>query len=129
MATAARQDQNGLLLAAALAVAVLAARPSALAQAPAAHSGGSEAHDEVIISASREADAALAAQVTAVIEQDPYIFGDHITVAAENGMLTLRGVVEDLDDLRRALILARRIAGGRRVVNRIEFIPADDDHD
>lgn len=125
---AARQDQNGLLLATALAVAVLVARPPALAQAPASEPRG-EVHDEVIISATREADAALAAKVTEVLEQDPYIYAGHITVVAERGTVRLQGVVEDLDDLRRALILARRVAHGRRVINQIEFIPADDDHD
>jgi osmotically-inducible protein OsmY len=85
--------------------------------------------DEVVVTAARQSDAVLAAKVTAAVQQDPYIFGDHITVSAENGVVRLEGVVNDLGDLYRALRLARRIAGKGRVVNSLEFQPLAADHD
>ena len=86
--------------------------------------------DEVVVTAARQSDAVLAAKVTAAVQQDPYIFGDHITVKVEIGTVRLEGVVNDLGDLYRALRLARRIAGkGQRVVNSLEFQPLAADHD
>ncbi|MGO9805006.1 MAG: BON domain-containing protein [Steroidobacteraceae bacterium] len=122
-------DRIGLLLAVALGVAVLAARPLALAQAPPAGARSATTYQEVIISATREADAALTAHVVQVLQDDRYIFSDHISVDTQNGVVTLRGVVMDLGDLHRVLILARRVAGKRRVVNRIDLIPEDLDKD
>ena len=71
-------------------------------------------------------DEALAAKVQAAIEQNPYIFSDHITVTAKNGVVTVRGVVNDLNDLLAILRIARRVAGKGRVVNEIEFQAVDD---
>lgn len=84
---------------------------------------------EVVITGTRPSDAALTAQVTKVLQDDPYLYTGHISVATENGVVTLQGVVEDLWDYRRALLLARRIAGRGRVVNRMEFLPEDMDRD
>ncbi len=61
------------------------------------------------------------------LQQDPYIFSDHVTVTTENGVVRLEGMVRDLSDLYQILRLARRIAGKGRVVNRIEYVPTDDD--
>ncbi len=61
------------------------------------------------------------------LRQDRYIFGDHVTVITENGVVRLEGIVSDLSDLYRIVRLARRIAGKGRVVNRIEYVPTDDD--
>jgi osmotically-inducible protein OsmY len=139
-----RTDLNGLLLATALGVAVLAGRPTVQAQTPTARSDGASAtaptpaaaaqadepvRAEVVIRATREADDAVTAKVVERLEDDPLIFANHIDVVTVNGTVYLRGVSEDLSDIHRAVLLARRVAGGRRVVNRIEFIPADDDHD
>ena len=85
--------------------------------------------DEVVVTAGRQSDAVIAAKVTAAVQQDPYIFGDHITVTVENGVVRLEGVVNDLGDLHRVLWLARRIAGKGRVVNSLEFQPLAADHD
>ncbi len=126
---AARHDPNGLLLAAALGVAVLAARPPALAQAPTGQQRDEAIRDEVVITAHRVADATLTAKVVEVLQNDPYVYDSHISVTTENGVVTLRGIALDLGDLRRTLILARRAAKGRRVVNRIELIPEDMDKD
>ena len=82
---------------------------------------------EIVVTATRPEDAALAAKVTAGIQRIPYVFADHVTVTAENGVLRLGGVVQDLPDLYAILRLARRIAGTRRVVNEIEYQPNDFD--
>jgi osmotically-inducible protein OsmY len=88
-----------------------------------------EVKDEVVVTAARQSDAVLAAKVTAAVQQDPYIFGDHITVTVENGIVRLEGIVNDLGDLHRVLRLARRIAAKGRVVNDLEFQPLAADHD
>ena len=85
--------------------------------------------DEVVVTAARQSDAVIAAKVTAAVQQDPYIFGDHISVTVENGIVRLEGVVNDLGDLHRVLRLARRIAGKGRVVNSLEFQALSADHD
>jgi osmotically-inducible protein OsmY len=88
-----------------------------------------EPKDEVVVTAARQSDAVMAAKVTAAVQQDPYIFGDHITVTVENGVVRLEGVVNDLSDLHRVLRLARRIAGNRHVANYLELQPLSADHD
>jgi osmotically-inducible protein OsmY len=106
-------------------VAALASLSSALAVDAAAV----EIQDEVVVTAARQSDAVIAAQVTAAVQQDPYIFGDHITVTVENGVLRLEGIVTDLSDLHRVLRLARRVGGGRRIANHLELSPLSADHD
>jgi osmotically-inducible protein OsmY len=85
--------------------------------------------DEVVVTATRESDVVLAAKVTAAVQQDPYVFGDHITVTVENGVVRLDGIVDDLSDLHRVLRLARRIAGKRTIANYLELMPLSADHD
>jgi len=83
--------------------------------------------DEIVVTANREADSAMTVKVTTALRQDPYIFSDHVLVTTENGVVRLEGIVRDLPDLFQILRLARRIAGKGRVVNTLEFVPADDD--
>ncbi|HTX04533.1 MAG TPA: BON domain-containing protein [Steroidobacteraceae bacterium] len=82
---------------------------------------------EIVVTAPRPSDALLAEKVTTALQQDPYIFSDHVSVAAKNGVVRVSGVVRDLSDLFAILGLARRIAGNGRVVDEIEYIPIDDD--
>ncbi len=82
---------------------------------------------EIVVTARRQSDAALTARVTAALEQDPYIFSDHVTVTSENGIVRVGGMVRDLSDLHAILRLARRLAGKGRVVNEIEFVQMDFD--
>ena len=126
---AARHDPIGLLLAVALGVAGLAVRPPAQAQALTAQVRDESTQQEVIITGTRQADAALTAKVMTVLQDDPYVFAGHISVVTENGTVTLQGIALDPSDLRRALMLARRVAGRWRVVNKIELIPEDLDAD
>ena len=120
MATA-KLHRIGLLLVATPGVAVLAAVPSAWAQAPATPSREANTA-EVIVSATRLADETLTAKVVQVLKDDPYLFADHITVVTENGVVRLQGIATDAYELHRALYLARRAARGRRVLNEVELI-------
>ena len=88
-----------------------------------------EIKDEVVVATARQSDAVIAAKVTTAVQQDPYIFGDHITVTVENGVVRLDGIVNDLSDLHRVLRLARRIGGKRYVANHLELMPLAADHD
>jgi BON domain len=126
---AAAHDRIGLLLAMTLGAAVLAGGPAAIGQVPEAGSAA-RAAQEVIITAPREADEVANAKVVQALSDDPFIFGEHIEVVTVNGIMTLSGDVQDLGDMRRVLAIARRIArkaGLRRLVNHLDFDPADDD--
>jgi osmotically-inducible protein OsmY len=84
---------------------------------------------EVTVSASRLSDAVLTAKVERALQDDPYIFANHMSVVTENGIVRLQGIALDVNDLHQALALARRIAGRRHVVNEMELIPLGADHD
>jgi osmotically-inducible protein OsmY len=86
-----------------------------------------DVHAEIVVTAVRPSDEATSAQVTTALQQDPYIFSDHVTVTTKDGVVRLEGIVHDLSDLYNILRLARRIAGVGRVVNQIEYVPTDDD--
>jgi len=43
--------------------------------------------------------------------------------------VTLKGIAFDVSDLRRALMLTRRVAGGRRIVNDVELLVDIECHD
>jgi hypothetical protein len=116
----------GPLLAGTLGVATLANPPCIAAQEE-PRQDHPDARNEVVVSAARQSDAAITARVSQALHDDPYIFSEHVTVTTENGIMTLAGRVSDLADLHQILRLARRIAGRGRVVNEIEFVPADED--
>jgi len=124
----ARHDRIGPLLVTALGVAAPAVGSFASAQT-AVQSRNEPRTEEIIVSASRQADEALTAKVQQVLQDDPYAFTDHITVITENGVVRLQGIAYEPSDLRRALYLARRVAGKRRVLNEIELMPIGSDSD
>jgi hypothetical protein len=117
-----RHGPGGLLLAATPGGVVLGAPPPLPAQA----SPGGTKLEEVVVTARKEADAALTARVLKVLQDDPYVFADHIEVVTENGIVRLQGIALDYGDLQRTLLLARRVAGRRRVVNEVEVITGID---
>jgi osmotically-inducible protein OsmY len=121
----ARHDRIGPLLVAALGVAALAARPSA----PAQTRGGSrnETVQEVIVTAAREADEVLTAKTVQVLQADPYVFSDHVTVTTQNGVIRVEGIVGDTGERFRILRLCRKIPGTRRVVDALEVVSNDPD--
>jgi hypothetical protein len=81
---------------------------------------------EVVISADRAADAVLESQVIEVLRDDPYVFAEHVSVTVADGVVTVTGTVPSVQDMRRVLRLARRLAGKRRIVNRLELDLEDD---
>jgi osmotically-inducible protein OsmY len=123
------RDRIGPLPATWLGVAALAIAPFASAQAPTTSSRHDAVPPEVIVSATRLEDEALTAKVLQVLKDDPYVFADHISVVTENGVVRLQGFATDAHELRRALFLARRAAGKRRVLNEVEFIAQNTDSD
>ncbi len=84
---------------------------------------------EIIVTADRLSDEATSAKVTAALQQDPFIFSDHIVVETHNGVVRLKGTISDLSDLYMMLKLARKIAGKGKVANELEYLPLGADHD
>jgi osmotically-inducible protein OsmY len=82
---------------------------------------------EIVVTSHILSDAEMTSRVAAAIQQNPYIYAEHVTVATENGVVRVGGRVRDLPELFAILRLARRIAGKARVVNEIEFLQVDQD--
>jgi osmotically-inducible protein OsmY len=120
----ARCVTKGPLLAGTLGVAAFGAAGAVLGAPPSNAPSGEELR-EIVVTAKRS-DEAIAAKVEAALKQNPYILSDHITVTAKNGVVTVAGVVNDVNDLLAILRVARRVAGRGRVVNEIEFQAVDD---
>jgi len=99
--------------------------------APLAMTGAlaAEINGEIIVTADRLSDEATSAKVTIALQQDPFIFSDHIMVETHNGVVRLKGTISDLSDLYMVLKLARKIAGRGKVVNELEYLPFSADHD
>ena len=107
-------------------MAVLTACAAAFAQAPATPVRDQAPHPEIVVIGTRLTDEAVTGQVVQALRADPYVVSDHMSVVTENGVVKLQGIALDLWDLQRALRLARRLAGGRRVVNELELMVGDD---
>ena len=105
-------------------MAAFGAAGAALGAPPAPAASGEELR-EIVVTAKRS-DEALAAKVEAAVKQNPYIFSDHVTVTAKDGVVRVGGVVNDLTDLLAILRIALRMAGEGRVVNEIEYQALDD---
>jgi osmotically-inducible protein OsmY len=88
-----------------------------------------EINGEIIVTADRMSDEATSEKVTTALQQDPYIFSDHVTVVTHNGVVRLKGTISDLSDLYMILKLARHIAGKGKVANELEYLPLGADHD
>ena len=83
---------------------------------------------EVVIQAKRQAaDEQVNRQVERTLTDDPWIFGEHITVSTQNGVVRLEGIVGDTGEMFRILRLCRKIPGARRVVNALEIMHNDPD--
>jgi osmotically-inducible protein OsmY len=127
--SAARGGLGGLLLAMMLGLAALAGRLSASAQTPASQGDTKSQLPQVVVSARREADEVLTAKVEKALKDDPYLFVPHISVTTENGIVRLEGIATDAHELTRALLLARRVAGKRRVVDDVDLWVVSEDND
>jgi osmotically-inducible protein OsmY len=76
-------------------------------------SSGAGAYEEP----ERAADQQLKRNVDTALSSDPYFYGAHVTTSVKNGSVVLRGFVFSDWDLRDAIRIATRAAGGRRVVD------------
>jgi osmotically-inducible protein OsmY len=65
----------------------------------------------------RAADQQLQDHVNNALSSDPYFNGAHVVASVENDSVVLRGFVLSDWDLRDAIRIATRAAGGRRVVD------------
>jgi osmotically-inducible protein OsmY len=59
----------------------------------------------------------LGERVRDALHSDPYFYDEHVSVWAEEGVVVLPGFVTSDWDLRDAIRVASRAAGGRRVVD------------
>ena len=83
---------------------------------------------EVVVQAQRRAaDEEITRQVEKTLTADPWIFGDHITVTTQNGIVRVEGIVGDTGEMFRIVRLCRKIPGARRVVNALEMMHNDPD--
>lgn len=74
------------------------------------------ARAEVIIRADRQAaDDEVTQAVQQVLTDDPWTYGEHLTIVTRNGIVTLEGEVSDAMELIRIIRLCRKIPGARRV--------------
>ena len=55
-----------------------------------------EMQREIVVTAPRPSDEALTAEVAAALQQDPYIFSEHVPVTTENGVVRVGGWLRDL---------------------------------
>jgi osmotically-inducible protein OsmY len=63
------------------------------------------------------ADQQLKDAVDNALSSDPYFYGAHVITSVEHGNVVLRGFVFSDWDLRDAIRIATKAAGGRRVVD------------
>jgi osmotically-inducible protein OsmY len=66
-------------------------------------------------------DEELRKRVQAALHFDPYFYDAHITVSIEKGDILLEGFVFSDWDLLNAMRIARKAAGGRRVVDSLSI--------
>ncbi len=113
-----------------LAVLMLAMPAALSARAQAQKAEGGDLRAPIVVTAKRYGPAIPDAELTERVEQrlqnDPFLFADHVTVTAHDGVVTLRGVVTDVWDLLTLLRSARKIPGVRRVINDTELSLAGD---
>lgn len=71
--------------------------------------------------AQQQADKVTAERVEAALSADKTLYGKHITVHADNGVVWLTGYVWDRPDFDQATSIAESVPGVTRVVNDLEF--------
>jgi osmotically-inducible protein OsmY len=62
-------------------------------------------------------DEELRTRVQAALDSDRYFYGKHVSVTVEKGDVHLNGFVQSDWDLRDAIRIARKAAGGNRVID------------
>jgi osmotically-inducible protein OsmY len=77
---------------------------------------------EVMVTGTRSRDdEQMAREVTHALAEDPFVFGEHITVTVQHGVIKLEGVVDDVHELLRVLRLCRKASGSKRIVDELEI--------
>jgi hypothetical protein len=66
-----------------------------------------------------QTDEELGQRVKAALHEDPYFYDEHVDVSVENEAVVLRGFVFSDWDLRNAVRIATKAAGGRKVVDNL----------
>ena len=115
----APEPRRRILPALALAGTLAGTCPAGLALADQPPSRQTRSLDEIVVIAQR--DEAVQKQVERALHEDPYFNDAHVTVAINNGVVTLSGIVFDDWDLRTAKRIARRIPGVRKVIDELEL--------
>jgi osmotically-inducible protein OsmY len=72
--------------------------------------------------AKRLVDEELRERVQAALHSDPFFYDEHVTVSVENGNVVLQGFVSGPWDLLDAIRIARKAAGGGRVIDDLEIL-------
>lgn len=88
---------------------------------------GHDALQEITVTARKVAptDAEVTAQVETALHSDRYIFSEHVTITAKNGVVTLRGIAVDYWDVIAMKRLVRRMPGVKRVVDDLDISLGD----
>ena len=71
--------------------------------------------------AQRQADRETAQRVEVALNADKALYGKHISVQADNGVVRLTGYVWETSDLQTASIIAEGVQGVTAVVNNLEL--------
>ena len=84
---------------------------------------------QVVVTAKRHlTDEQVTEQVENALAKDPYIYGEHVTVTTDNGVIRIEGIVQDTWEWFRILDLCRRMRDARRVdTSGIEMLHNDPD--
>jgi osmotically-inducible protein OsmY len=77
---------------------------------------------EVVVTAKRHlTDEQVTQQVEKALEDDPYVYAEHVTVTTRRGVVTCEGIVGDAAELRHVLGICRRASGAKRVVSELQI--------
>jgi osmotically-inducible protein OsmY len=123
--SAVRLDLAKVLLCAACAPPLGLWAPPVAAQH--ASASGRDALQEITVTARKvsPSDAEMTKQVETALHSDRYIFSEHVTIKAKNGVVTLHGIATDYWDVIAMKRLVRRMPGVKRVVDDIDISLGD----
>ena len=102
------------LVAGMLGIGALGGSPVTYAQSTGAQNAAAEAPPQ-------SADADLTARVKQALHSDRYLDDRHITVGMSSGDVVLKGFVQSQRDLLAAAEIATKVAGSRKIVNRLSI--------
>jgi osmotically-inducible protein OsmY len=81
--------------------------------------------EEVVVTARKRVEPLTDEQVTRQVEKalddDPYLYAEHITVTTKNGVVRLEGIVGDAGELIRVMRISRKAPGAKRVLDDLEI--------